>query len=287
MITKCTQNSCVILMEQLPGYVARNETVTFTPSQLYRPYMIVQHEEKEEGKQGKQAPRSIYPYRHGEGPGSELDIDARSDTSYVIVDNYVPRAYNPNAERSLMVDNAGGQSEISEAHSINHIMQEVQATTCVLENEVKYFPKFKMIDYIVGIPNSMQEVTRVGVSVTRAMCAPHLQYTREDGVKLLKKKLNGLVVSRSTVCAEHSFYQSILHIFVHNLDMAEMLVEIIRSNEFRFDDLEITGTLDILITITDYAPIYTNENDCTKRQSSPLPSLYPGELPAGDAGEEF
>ena len=112
---------------------------------------------------------------------------------------------NLHAKASIVANNAGlevDHIDISEAWrwSIHHLMGRLQALNCVLEMEIKYFMKYKMVDYILTVPSVQDDVpsvqddssaTRIGVSVTRAMRAPGLEYTRGDGVKLLLKKLNG------------------------------------------------------------------------------------------------
>lgn len=115
---------------------------------------------------------------------------SRVDTSYCILDKFdvFPRTpMNLYAKSSIIADNAGGQSDISEAWSIHHLMGRLQASNCVLEMEIKYFMKYKMVDYILTVPSIKDDssATRIGVSVTRAMCAPGLEYTRDKGVKLL------------------------------------------------------------------------------------------------------
>ena len=69
-------------------------------------------------------------------------------------------------------------------------MGRLQASNCVLEMEIRTSQKYKMVDYILTVPSVHSDsisssATRIGVSVTRAMCAPGLAYTRDEGAKLL------------------------------------------------------------------------------------------------------
>ena len=165
---------------------------------------------------------------------------------------------NKYGKESLLVDNAGGNSEISEAWSISYLMDKIGANECIYEMNVRYiFNEYKMVDYIISVNNS-NTVTRIGVSVTRAICSPYKKYTREEGIRLLKKKLEGLVISKETVCGEQNFYQSILHIWVPNINVANLLKDIIITNDVQLNDLEINGTLDVWITVSDYLPLYNN-----------------------------
>ena len=177
------------------------------------------------------------------------------------IDQYNPTHMTPMnswANNSLIIANAGGNSEISEAWSINHIMAKLKASECLAEMEIKYWCDYKMVDYIIGIPIDDNQMTRIGVSVTRAMCNPYRKYTRNDAITLLEKKLNGLIISRNTVIDEQSFFQSILHIWVPDINVANLLIDVIASGDVDIEHLQITGTLDIWITASEYQPIFNN-----------------------------
>lgn len=162
---------------------------------------------------------------------------------------------HPEGIRSLIVGNAGGASEISEAWSIDLISKTLNSKESVLETEIEYTLIYGMVDYILKIDTEFGH-HRIGVSVTRAICNPWKPYTWEEGVRLLNKKINGLVMSHEAISFNQSFYQSILHIWVPSDEIAAMLLCIIASS-----DLDIPNpceTLDIWITVTDYTPIFTN-----------------------------
>jgi hypothetical protein len=162
---------------------------------------------------------------------------------------------HPEGIRSLVVDNAGGSSEISEAWSIDLISKTLNSKECVLETEIEYTLIYGMVDYILKIDTIFGH-HRIGVSVTRAICNPWEPYTWSKGVRLLNKKINGLVMSHEAISFNQSFYQSILHIWVPSKEIAAMLLCIMASPEL--DVPNPSETLDIWITVTDYTPIFTN-----------------------------
>ena len=111
------------------------------------------------------------------------------------------------AYKSLTIDNAGGSSAYSEAVSIEYFIRKFQAHDFIYENQISYWVKFKMCDFICTINNE-----RIGISVTRAM-SYNLEFTSEHAHILLKKKIEGLIIARTGVSDCHSFYKSILHIW--------------------------------------------------------------------------
>lgn len=195
-------------------------------------------------------------------PKAGSQSNSRIDTSYCILDHFDVFPWTPMntfARSSIVAENAGGQSDISEAWSINYLMAKLGAISCVLEMDIKYFVRFKMVDYILTVHDEREGVFRIGASVTRAMSAPNEVFTRDMGIKLLKKKLYGLVIARNAASKEHSFFQSILHIFAPSRTIGLLLMDIITNDTcIGIDQLEINGTLDIWITITEYSPIFTN-----------------------------
>lgn len=175
---------------------------------------------------------------------------------------------HPEAKRSLTAINAGGQSDISEAYSISHLASLLPVKKVVLEMEVSYFTRYKMVDYILcldgkeatstGLSGSQESTVRVGVSVTRAQTSPYKEFTAEDAVTLLNKKLTGLVIARNTVDDDHAFFQSILHVWVPTAEVAAMFQRAITNKLVDLDVLEVIGTLDIWVTVCPADEIYTN-----------------------------
>ena len=115
---------------------------------------------------------------------------------------------SPISLRSIQIENAGGSSNISEMISIEYYIRLFKATDFLLEMEVSYILDYKMVDYVCNIGKF-----RIGVSVTRAMGYPSPKdFTYEKALRLLHKKLYGLIVARNSVCKKHSFTRSILHV---------------------------------------------------------------------------
>ncbi len=128
---------------------------------------------------------------------------------------------NEVAYKSLTIDNAGGSSAYSEALSIEYFIRKFGARDVIYENQVSYWIKFKMCDFICAINGE-----RIGISVTRAMCYDsgrkvgttqdhheNKPFTNDDAFVLLKKKIEGLIIAKTGVSECHSFYKSILHIW--------------------------------------------------------------------------
>ena len=180
-----------------------------------------------------------------------------------LVDNYTPparRFLHTEAVRSLEAENAGGKSEISEAYSIDHLSRLFGSFQSILEMEVRYWAQYKMVDYILKLPSG----SRLGVSVTRAMTRSDLLYTRDDAVRLLNKKLKGLIVSRNAVVRDHSFFHSVLHIWAPSQHVADLIQDVIRRKDVDLEELELVGSMDIWITVCGRSEIYTNRwEDCT------------------------
>jgi len=163
------------------------------------------------------------------------------------------------------MDNAGGNSKVSEMHSIDLLMKKLNASNCLFENSVEYWCwDKKMVDFILSVPvldkeKNSYDITRIGVSVTRAFDTKKFPFTRESAIKLIKKKLNGLVIARNCVVEEQCFYQSVLHIWSPNEKVTELLLDVIHSKEIDFLAQEVVGTMDIWITTTNYTPVFTDK----------------------------
>lgn len=112
------------------------------------------------------------------------------------------------ASRALIMENAGGNSRVSEAMSIEYFVAYFNAQDIVLEREVEYWFSSRMIDFLMSVQGK-----RVGVSVVRAMGYPNrTAFTLEKAIRLLQKKIDGLIVARRCVSKRHSFQHSILHV---------------------------------------------------------------------------
>lgn len=174
----------------------------------------------------------------------------------IIVDSLSPThmgKMNRTAVSSLIVDNAGGASDISEAWSIHHLMGKLGAVSCYYEMDIIYWCDFKIMDYILVKPDE-----RIGVSVVRAICRSDLKFTYDDALRLIIKKINGLVISRKSVNEAYTFYKSILHIWSPEKYVTKLLIQVLNSGDFNPFELQIIGTLDIWITESEYSPIFNN-----------------------------
>lgn len=162
------------------------------------------------------------------------------------------------AARSLVIDNAGGNSEYSEAISMHYFEHVFMGKDFILENEVQYWREFKMVDYICTISDE-----RIGVSVTRAMGFPHSSmFGKTDAEHLLKKKINGLIMACDLVLNKHSFTKSILHVWCQNKRIADLVKEAYEE-VLEIDSMELKVLCDVavILTICDDKDIYSNRSE--------------------------
>lgn len=177
--------------------------------------------------------------------------------SSIFIDHYILPKYQSvctHAKRSLQISNAGGQSEISEMYSIDYFYQLYNGKNVILETEVDYWIDSKMIDFIVYMGGK-----RVGISVARAMGFPTADnFTYESAVKLLNKKILGLLVARNSVSKKHIFNKSILHIWCQNYTIASLIYQAFL--QINPDDyiLDVKGKILIQLTISNDEQIYKN-----------------------------
>jgi len=190
--------------------------------------------------------------------------DSPTYTDYVFVDFVkLPQdqqvVFSPDAKRSLILDNAGGKSEYSEALSIQYFQDTYDATDIVPEMEIEYWIRYKMVDFICT-----SQGYRVGVSVTRAMKFIKKKgqesdvFTTEDALTLLHKKLYGMIVARNAVSEKHSFFKSILHIWCQTQQIAQTLKDVYASLDLNDYGLDIQGAVILILTVCESPSIYRN-----------------------------
>jgi len=122
------------------------------------------------------------------------------------------------ARRVYETDNAGGSSLISEAMSMEMLCRAFGASLLKTEMELAYFPsESAMTDFAVEIDG-----VKLGVSVTRALSHPSSQLTLDDAVRLLSKKLAGVLKS-TAACYNVGWDKQILHIWARTLKVARLL----------------------------------------------------------------
>jgi len=138
--------------------------------------------------------------------------------------------------------NAGGKSMNSEAFSVNVLNELYGVNQILTEMEVEYiWYNYKKCDYICTIYEQ-----QVGVSVTRAMGFPDpSHFSEDDADKLLKKKINGLMVARDGVIDKYNFDKCILHVWCESQRIADII-------KYRYSllDLDIKEDIIILLTVT-------------------------------------
>lgn len=156
------------------------------------------------------------------------------------------------ARDNLFMKNAGGQGAIlSESLSMELFARDMGACDFVGEMQVEYFFQFKMVDFVCSLGGR-----RVGVSVTRAMNhIDPLLFDRPAALRLLQKKLSGLVVARNCVSSKHSFDRCFLHVWCQ----CDHIARVLQSLPIRDVLLELEidpETMEILLTVDNEPAIY-------------------------------
>lgn len=255
------------LLRHLKKRTVLSIEVTFSSVQYGRMSCIIA-EQRRDGETRRVSGRCYLECR------SEINVDAYGEfrsrlasvtnsrglithRSHIFVDRYILPPSSTicfDARRSLLTENAGGKSEISEMYSIDYFTKIYHANKTILEKEVSYWIDYKMVDFICTI-NSC----RVGVSVARAMGYPNsINFTDEMAASLLYKKLYGLIVARNAVNKSHSFFKSILHIWCQDNRIAMLL----RNAFSKLDDndygLDVKGILLLQLTVCGDPQLYKN-----------------------------
>ena len=166
---------------------------------------------------------------------------------------------SPMSILSLLVDNGGGKSNISEMMSIEYYIRSFGAKKILFEMEIDYKIDYKMVDYVCNIKNF-----RIGVSVTRAMGYPKpTNFTYHQALRLLHKKLYGLIIARNAVCKNHSFKKSVLHVWCQSLRISKLIKKAYSSFNINDYGLDIKGIVILHLSVCSDSYIYTNKFDLT------------------------
>lgn len=165
------------------------------------------------------------------------------------------------AKKIALDPNAGGNSIYSEVLSMEILNRHYNAKEVYSEMEVEYVcENWKKVDYVTKIGG-----TNVGVSVTRAIPNACRLVKRESSVtdeeyvdRLLKKKLDGLVIARSGTIERYDFYSSILFVWSPNSLVSRLLFD-------RFDSLSEDLSDDIHLVVVECDELLMMNDFCENR----------------------
>ncbi|ELR23500.1 AAC-rich mRNA clone AAC4 protein [Acanthamoeba castellanii str. Neff] len=150
--------------------------------------------------------------------------------------------------------NAGGNSVASEVMSFEVLRASYGADLLKTEMELEYFPMGGSItDYSVLLYD-----LHIGVSVTRAM-KYNGTFTEEDGLRILRKKLEGVIQSSRLVM--DPFHKQVLHIFAEKEYIADVLEDLYNTSPEITDDIK-SSTL-VIVTVATNSP-WIFYNSCGK-----------------------
>ncbi|KAJ6239448.1 hypothetical protein M0813_03156 [Anaeramoeba flamelloides] len=140
--------------------------------------------------------------------------------------NFLDLKLSKGTKKLLQSENAGGSSIISEALSFEVLHRLFGCRLLATEMEIQYyFSHYPITDYAISVDGKA-----LGVSVTRAMKWPiGSNYTHGDGVKLLTKKLSGVIKSTKNVL-NPKFKKQILHVWAENEKTKDLLIDIWENN---------------------------------------------------------
>jgi hypothetical protein len=151
----------------------------------------------------------------------------------------------------MVLPNAGGNSSISEALSMQYMFQKYGTCHFVAEMEIEYWILGKMCDYLLVLKDE-----NIGVSVTRAVKYPFdIEFTYEDAEMLLHRKLFGLISARNCVSDKHAFYRSILHVWCLSYNTASYVKTAFEQLDNTYDNIS------VICTICTSMYVYTNRTD--------------------------
>lgn len=133
----------------------------------------------------------------------------------------------------------------SEVMSFEVLRASYGADLLKTEMELQYFPMGGSItDYSVLLYD-----LHIGVSVTRAM-KYNGTFTEEDGLRILKKKLGGVLQSSRLVM--DPFHKQILHIFAEKEYIADVLEDLYQTSPEITE--EIKSTTLVVVTVATNTP---------------------------------
>ncbi|KAG2378628.1 hypothetical protein C9374_008267 [Naegleria lovaniensis] len=162
------------------------------------------------------------------------------------------------SKRVCEEENAGGCSVFSEVMSCEIITRLFDAALIKTEMEIAYIHDgSKKTDFLMVINGK-----KVGISVTRAFKYKRpteqdngmfAEFTIEDGIHLLKKKLGGIIWANQNVQKQDHWEKHILHIFVPNTQVANVLKQAYKTMNHKYK----TNTIVIVTETTTMDCIYS------------------------------
>ena len=177
-----------------------------------------------------------------------------------------PKLLCDEAKECLSKKNAGGNSDVSEAASIQYFY-ELGYRNFVHEMEVLYkSTSYKLVDFVAEAPqiyeSNFPEIIKndrekVGVSVTRAA-----DFGRGfNPTALLYKKIKGLIGARNNATSTSKFYRSILHIWCFSSEIMDALntsYRLLSEDSDLFQSPDLKGTFKVITTVCSDPRLYKN-----------------------------
>ena len=166
------------------------------------------------------------------------------------------RWFTEAAKESLVIPNAGGNSQISEAISINMWQRYYAGCRIIFETAIRtVWARWPIVDFVVV----RRKRPNVGVSVVRAMHYLGEQYfDEEEAVRIMTKKLNGLIVAQRG-CYQYS--ESILHVICQSERIAVLCKKVLPGV---LDMMMVSDTLSVLMTVCEHSYVYHESPDTRK-----------------------
>jgi len=155
--------------------------------------------------------------------------------------------WSPGAQKILSVENAGGDSILSEALSFEIFSRAFGCSLLETEMEVHYFPRgSSIIDYTAVVE---EDDIIVGVSVTRCMDAPHRAMDADGALRLIRKKMRGLLSAEANISKLFAWDRSVLHVLCDTEANADLI-----TAAYAELDAEEKDNVVVVISTVDGAP---------------------------------
>lgn len=160
------------------------------------------------------------------------------------------------SRRILETPNAGGSSIQSETLSFEILKRFFNARLLKTEMEVPYWPEGGSInDYVIYLFDSV-----IGVSVTRAVNYREANFSLENAVSLLRKKLNGICQSSRNSMIKWD--KQILHVWLEGEQTCQTLIKAWSE----IDHVLKSNTVLILTVAENSREIFVNQNVKLKKR---------------------